>query len=107
MNDPSNNWFRSRSDPEKIAFLAWLSHDLTIHGRAFGLDLDGNQAVRAFRGLNELQHKISQNIGHLSEGTNRYGGELIWQILHETAANYGLSAHLQTSLKNLAARHGR
>lgn len=106
MSGSLHGWFCSCSDQQKISFLAWLSHDLTIHGRGFGLDHRGDVVVRAFKGLNELQHQISQNIGHLNDRTNEYDGDLIWRILYDTAARHGLSAHLQSSLKTFAGRHG-
>jgi hypothetical protein len=95
--------FLAFSDQQKIVFLADLSHHLTIHGRGVWLDLVGEEQTRAFKGLNELQHKISQNISHLAAGTNTYSGELVWTILLETAAQYGLSAHLRQSLDSLAS----
>jgi hypothetical protein len=99
--------FLSFSDQQKIVFLANLSHDLTIHGRCVWLDLTGDDQISALKGLNELQHQISQNISHLANGTNTYSGELVWRILHGTAAQYGLSAHLRSSLNRLASYHAR
>ena len=95
--------FVSSSDVQKIVFLARLSHSLTIHGRAFWLDLIGEEQTAAFKGLNELQHKISQDIGHLAEGTNCFPAQDIWESLQETAAHYRLSAHLQQSLVGLSS----
>jgi hypothetical protein len=97
MIEPFDDLFLSLSDQQKIVALAWLSHELTIHGRGFGLDLVGNDQIAAFKGLNELQHKISQDIGHLAQGTNRQGGEDILQTLRGTAAHYGLASHLRSS----------
>jgi len=65
MSDSPYRWFCVCSNREKISFLAWPSHDMTMQGRGFGHYLEGDVAVRAFKGLNELQHQISQNIGHL------------------------------------------
>jgi len=105
MIEPFDNLFLSSSDQQKIVLLAWLSHDLTIHGRAFGLDLAGQQQIAGFKGLNELQHKISQNIGHLGQGTNCYASEQVLQILRGKAAHYGLASHLRSSFSRLASRH--
>jgi hypothetical protein len=110
MNPNTNKtlfeWFSRCADREKAAFLAWLSHDLTVHGRAFGLDLTADDAIAAFKGLNELQHKISQNIGHLAGGTNSRSAEHIWSVLCETAKHYGLAAHLYQSLGRLGTHRG-
>ena len=37
-------------DNQRQVFLARLSHDLTIHGRSFGLDLAGEVQVKSFQG---------------------------------------------------------
>jgi hypothetical protein len=103
MSEPFDDLFLSFSDQQKIVALAWLSHELTIHGRAFGLDFVGKEQIAAFTGLNELQHKISQNIGHLGQGTNCYTGEQVLQALRGTAAHYGLASHLRSSLSRLAS----
>ena len=92
------------SDPQRLIFLARLSNDLTIHGRGFGLDLAGSQQVQAFKGLNELQHQISQHIAHLGEDSKRYPEDVLWEILQEKAARYGLSAHLKQSLNAVLSR---
>jgi len=49
--------------------------------------------------LNELQHQISQHIAHLGSGDARYPDDLLWTILHEKAASYGISKQLSSSLK--------
>jgi hypothetical protein len=43
-------------DSDKRIFLAFVSYQLTIHGRCFALDLKGVEQINAFKGLNELQH---------------------------------------------------
>ena len=96
--------YLAMSDPQKLVLLAWLSHQLTIRGRAFGLDLTGNQQMQAFKGLNELQHQISQHIAHLGEDSKRYAEDVLWEILHERAARHGLSAHLKQSLNFVLSR---
>ena len=37
---------------EKQIFLALVSHHLTVHGRAFALDLSADKLTEAFKGLN-------------------------------------------------------
>jgi hypothetical protein len=97
------SWFSSSSDQHKIVLLAWLSHELTIHGRCFAMDLSGQKAIDAFKGLNELQHTISNDIGHLAKGTNRKSGEVILQCLEVIASQCGLSADLRWSLERISA----
>ena len=68
-------WFVSSSDTQKIVQLAWLSHELTIYGRCDWLELTGQEQTASFKRLNELQHRIGQDIGHLAQGTNRLSAE--------------------------------
>jgi hypothetical protein len=96
--------FLALSGQQKIVFLACLSHDLTIHGRAFALDLTGETQVSAFKGLNELQHQISQQIAHLADASDRYPDEVLWEILQEKAARYSISTYLNQSLDGHAQR---
>jgi hypothetical protein len=98
LNNDIRDWYLALTDPSKQIFLAIVSHQLTIHGRGFGLDLQGEQQTRAFKGLNELQHQISGHISGLGQGRDRYPDDVLWQILAETAAAYGLSSHLRQSL---------
>jgi hypothetical protein len=100
MNDDEvRNWYLDLPDPQKQIFLAALSSNLTIHGRAFGHDLNGEEQTRAFKGLNELQHQISQHIVAIGIGRDTYSDRVLWEILSEKAATYGLSAHLIQSLE--------
>ena len=101
--DELRNWYVSLTDSSKQIFLALVSHDLTIHGRAFGLDLSTEQQSRAFKGLNELQHQISSHIAGLGLGRERYPDEVLWQIIVEKAAAYGLSNHLKRSLERVGS----
>ena len=99
------NWYLDLPDPQKQIFLAVLSNKLTIHGRAFGLDLKGEEQTKAFKGLNELHHQISQHIAAIGIGSDRYPDNVLWQILYEKAATYGLSAHLIQSLEFARSRN--
>jgi hypothetical protein len=107
MNKSPKEFFSALPDQIKIIFLARLSNDLTIDGRGFGLDLTGEIQIAAFKGLNELQHQISQHIAHLADGSNTYSSEALWEILQGTAANHRLAPHLTESLVGLTARLSR
>lgn len=105
MNNDIRDWYLALTDPSKQIFLALVSHDLTIHGRGFELDLQGEQLTRAFKGLNELQHQISGHISGLGLGRDRYPNDVLWQILAETAAAYGLGSHLRHSLHDARSKN--
>src|SRR5260370_3828632 len=97
-NDDLRDWYLALTDSNKQIFLALVSNDLTIHGREFGLHPSGEQQSRAFKGLNELQHQISRHIVALGLGPDRYPYDVLWQILTENAAAYGLSPDLRHAL---------
>jgi len=103
MRENLKRWFLASTGIQKIRFLAWLSHDLTVHGRCYALDLTGAEQTKAFQGLNEIQHKISQEIGHLADGTKGRSTEDTWDALQLTAEHYGLSFDLRQSLERLAS----
>ena len=92
------HFYLALPDPDKQIFLAFVSHDLTIRGRGFGLDLVEMELVNAFKGLNELQHQISSHIAGLGLGSDRYPDDVLWQILLETAAGYRLRACLEGAI---------
>ncbi len=97
-NDDLRGWYLNLTDSDKQIFLALVSNDLTIHGRGISLHESADQQIRGFKGLNELQHQISGHIIGLALGSDRYPGDVLWQILTETAAAYGLGSHLRHSL---------
>ncbi len=103
-NDDLRDWYLALTDSHKQIFLALVSSHLTIHGREFGLHPSGEQQSRGFKGLNELQHQISGHIIGLGLGHDRYPDDVLWQILAEKAAAYGLRNHLRDSLEFARSR---
>jgi hypothetical protein len=104
VHEEVKDWFVNIADNERQIFLARLSNELTIHGRDIGLDYTAvtvEQKIRVFKGLNELQHQISQHIANLGDGSARYPDDVLWQILQEKAAAHGLTNHLNSSIKRV------
>ena len=98
MNDGnSRTFYLGLTDADKLVFLALVSNYLTIHGRAFSLDLTGAAQSRAFQGLNELQHQLSSHIAALGMGSGRYPDDVFLNGLDEKASYYGLGGHLKQS----------
>lgn len=97
--DESTNWYLALSDPERLVFLAHLAHDLTLHGRYFGHFVTGEQQTRAFMGLNDLNHQISAHIAGIALAHERYPDDVLWKILEEKAAAYGIANHLKSSIE--------
>src|ERR1700744_6170881 len=98
-------WYLRLSESDKTTFLALVSGHLTIHGRAFGLDLIGEEQIRAFKSLNELQHLISFHIAAIGTKQDRYPDDVLVQVLFEKASSFGLSGHLVESLEFARTRH--
>jgi len=94
QNDELRDWYLALSDRDKQIFLALLSHNLTIQGRAFGLScMSEGQQNKAFKGLNELQHQISGHMAAIGVGRDRYPDDVLWDVcLIKEAAAHGLSA---------------
>jgi hypothetical protein len=104
-NDELRDWYLALSDSDKQIFLSMVSNQLTIHGRAFGFEPTGVEQIRAFQGLNELQHQVSGHIAAIGLGRDRYPDEVLWNILNEKAASDGLLAHLKQSFDSARARN--
>ncbi len=104
-NDELRNWYLALTDSDKQIFLALVSNQLTIHGRAFSLDLSGPEQTRAFSGLNELQHQISGHIAAIGLRQDRYPDDVLWAILNEKAVWHGLPAHLKQSFDFARSRN--
>jgi hypothetical protein len=102
--DELRSWYFALFDSEKQIFLCFVSHQLTIHGRAFAIDLTGAEQIKAFQGLNELQHQISGHLAAIGLKSDRYPDDVLWNILNEKAASYGLLAHLKQSFDFARAR---
>lgn len=86
-------------------FLALVLGHLTIHGRAFGLHLIGEEQIRAFKRLNELQHLISLHFAGIGTKQDRYPDDVFVPILFEKASLFGQSGHLSQSLDYARTRH--
>jgi len=103
-NDELRSWYLDLSDAYKQIHLSLVSNQLTIHGRSFGLDLKEAEQIKAFKGLNELQHQISGHIAAIGLRQNRYPDDVLWNILNEKAAAFGLLAHLKQSFDSVRSR---
>lgn len=104
MNEQIKSWYLELADKDKQVFLAFVSNHLTVHGRAFGLDLTGDKQIAAFKGLNELHHQISSHIAGIGLGIDRYPDDVLWNILRDKAALYDISSALTDSFEFASSR---
>jgi hypothetical protein len=91
-------WYLALPDGSKQVFLAIVAHQLTVHGRYVAYELSGEQQIRAFTGLNEVQHQITSQIAAIGLASERYPDEVLWAILHEKAEEHQISQQLSESL---------
>jgi hypothetical protein len=104
MSNDNYKWYLELSDADKPIFLALVMAQLTIHGRAFSIDLTPAQQGRAFAGLNELQHQISNHCVAIGMNKERYPEDTFLLVVKEKALHYGLSARLSQSFDFAKAR---
>jgi hypothetical protein len=105
MHDAIGSWYVELPDSDKQIFLALVMAQLTIHGRALGLELSLEQQANAFVGLNELQHLISNHSVGIGMRSKRYPDDTFLAILRERALHYGISPHLLQSLEFARTRN--
>ena len=96
--------FTALTKAEKQRFLALVALDLTIAGRSFLRDRQGDPLVRAMSGLNELQHTIAGQIAALASDREHYPDDVFWQMLTEKADRFGIAAALQAAVEFAASR---
>ncbi len=87
--------------PEReVFFLSVLSHNLTVGVRSVYADkLDAEVSLRKLYGLNEIQHRVSGRLRHLSAGDELWAVSLFVRTLMETAGTYGCEDELLTAFK--------
>jgi len=74
-------WYVALPDHSKQIFLSLVSQQLTIHCRAFSLDLEGIEQVRAFKGINELQHQLEPVINFIPLESKQYPSASLSQTM--------------------------
>ena len=82
-----------------MIFLPIVLGHLTMHVRAFGLDLSGEEQIIIQRCLNELERQISVHFHGIGTKQERYPDDEFLEVLFEKVASSGLSAHLAESLQ--------
>jgi hypothetical protein len=104
MTEEYKLWYLGLTNENKQIALALMANHLTIAGRAFLLDLEGDKLKLAFTGINELQHQISQHIAAIGIDRDRYPDEVLCRILGETASRYEITSALQGATEHAKSR---
>jgi hypothetical protein len=100
-----SEWLSELSLQDRAQKLNRVSHNLTICAREFQLPPfaeDSRSAVKRLLGINELQHKISAQIGHYlhGEAIKVYPVEVFSEILFEIAAQYEILPMLKGAIQH-------
>jgi hypothetical protein len=84
------------NDQTKVAFLARVSHALTISMRGlYDSTEDPHQLIERFKGANELQHHLSSQLRHHHQkDPKRYPDDVFINILVEKSTHYRIGGEL-------------
>jgi hypothetical protein len=92
--------FGAMPKERKIQLLALMVMALTIEARSKTIDLLDSESASAYKGFNELQHLIANQLcAYVLPKGNVRPDSLFWHGLEELAANF----HLQESLLSAVA----
>jgi hypothetical protein len=95
---------------ERLRFLAWLGHELTITARAVyrmaGADSSPGRALVTLQTHNELLHHVTSHLGHTASGTTAYPDDVFWAICWERAEKGGCSRTLEWAIQRAASLVG-
>ena len=95
--------YRGLSPTRQARLLASLGHDLTVVARSY-YGPEGREAPsHILIALNELQHQVTAQIGHLIGNEDRYPDDVFIQILFEHAEKSGLMPAFLRSIERVAA----
>lgn len=83
-------FLQQHDDFGRISIIAEIMHNLTIMGRAAGLDLAGEPFRQAMLGLNEIQHSLSGSLLALRSDSN-FSCEFCAGAIFDKARGYGIS----------------
>ncbi len=87
--------FQVMSNEAKIGLLSLMVMALTVETRSAVIDLSDEQAVRVYRGFNELQHSIANQLCAYSFSKEDIRpDEIFWKILEEVSSRFHLSKNL-------------
>ena len=103
-------WLAGMSLPERARNLNTISYHLTVCAREFEAATkpfkDPTLVIKMLIGLSELQHQLSQQIGHYLDGEEIkvYPIDVFAQILFEKANQYQILPFLMGTLNRMKAR---
>jgi hypothetical protein len=87
-------YLQQHDERERALLFASLIHWVTVTGRSFGLDLDGEQLKRAMLGLNEVQHSLSGSLLVLLS-KQEFNLEFAAGAFLDKASGYGISGPVE------------
>ena len=103
-------WLAGMSLTERARNLNRISYDLTVCAREFEAATqpfkDPAMVIKMLIGLSELQHQLSQQIGHYLDGEEIkvYPIDVFAQILFEKATQYQILPFLAGAINRMKAK---
>jgi hypothetical protein len=101
---PFTQWLTELSLPERAKALNWISFDLTVYAREWGLP--ESPSLGKLVGFNELQHTLLPQIGHYLHGeeVKVYPIDAFIRILIEKAEQHGITDSLASAFEYVMNR---
>jgi len=88
------------SADKKIKLLATMIMAITVEARSASFDVTVDQAAHAYKGLNEIQHLIANQLNaYLRPNGNIRPSPIFWQGLEELALRFHLRERLLSAIK--------
>jgi len=109
QSDPKERlleFLQQHDDRTRMAVIAEIMHNLTIMGRAVGLDLSGEPFRQAMLGLNEIQHSLSGSLMVL-RNKREFSCEFCAGAIFDKAQGYGISGPVGHEVTRALDRRAR
>lgn len=92
--------FEAFSREQKINLLAAMILALTVEARSATIDLSPDRAAYAYKGLNEIQHSVANQLNAFLRPNGNIRPSLIfWDGLQELARHFHLEDNLRSAVE--------
>jgi hypothetical protein len=92
--------FEKMPKERKIQLLALMAMALTVETRSKTIDLPPAEATEAYRGFNEMQHSLAnQLLAYLTPKGNARPSDLFWDSLENLSDNLQLQENFLSAVK--------
>jgi hypothetical protein len=99
-------FLQQHDDRARISIIAAIMHNLTVAGRAFGLDLSGDAFRKGMLGLNEIQHSLSGSLLAL-QGSREFSCEFCAGAVFDGAQSHGILGQVKWAVSTALDRRAQ